>query len=359
MRVPILTASAWPDMNDVALVVCIAEGPLECEVPESLSVTEIGVWPKISRLLSFGLRLRAIVRERGLTTLVSNGYGLNQMVLLARTVGLMRGVQVVVAEHSTLSVDLQNHFRSGMARTAVLVLTRWLYRHADAIVGVSDGVSRDLEATLGFPHGSVTTIYNPVDADRITEAIDEPVAVHLKADFSGLTRPVVITTGRLALEKAQHDLLDAFAMLSESQRGSLVILGDGPLRQQLERQAQDLGIAERVWMPGFVDNPWWFMARSDVFVLSSHWEGFGLVLVEALVCGVPVASTDCPSGPREILEDVPNARLTPVGDSAALADAIVDLLALPRDSTARPDMKRFLPAEVAARYQDIVIEVAR
>jgi glycosyltransferase involved in cell wall biosynthesis len=112
-------------------------------------------------------------------------------------------------------------------------------------------------------------------------------------------------------------------------------------------------------MPGFVDNPWWFIARADVFALSSHWEGHPLVLLEGLTCGAPVASTNCPSGPAEILKGVPSARLTPVADPAALAGSISDLLTHPRDSANTIDMRRYAPNTVAARYHDVVNRVTR
>ncbi len=352
-----LTASAWPESGDIVLITCIAEGPYSAQVAPGLETEEIGIWPKIGRILPFGFRLQSIVRKHRLSTLVTNGYGLNQMVLLARAVGLVRDVRIVVVEHNTLSVALTDRFESRVVRSVVLLLTRWLYRRADAIVGVSDGVSRDLEAALGLPAGSVTTIYNPVDTNRITAAIDEQVPKHLEAAFFRLSHPVVITTGRLVAAKAHHDLLDAFALLPESHRGSLVILGEGPLRGELEEQARHLGVADRIWMPGFIDNPWWFIARADVFALSSHWEGHPLVLLEALACGVQIVSTDCPSGPAEILEGVPSARLTPVADPAALAGSISDLLMHPRDSAGTIDMHRYAPNTVAAHYHDVVNRV--
>jgi glycosyltransferase involved in cell wall biosynthesis len=290
--------------------------------------------------------------------LVTNSFGVSRVVLAAKIARIIR-TGVLVVERNTLSVALVDRFRSRPVRSAVLLLTRWLYRRADAIVGVSDGVSRDLEATLRLPAGSVITIYNPVDTDHITAAIDEAVPELLGAAFSGLARPVVTTTGRLVAQKAHRDLLDAFAALPDRDRGSLVILGDGPLRADLVQHAKHLGIAEQLWMPGFVDNPWWFIARSDVFALSSHWEGHPRALLEALACGVPIASTDCPSGPSEILEGIPNTRLTPVGDPAALAASIRELLMHATDSAHIVDMGRYAPAEVAARYSDVVTQAIK
>jgi glycosyltransferase involved in cell wall biosynthesis len=353
-RTTILIAASWSDSDEVVLITCHAVGPYRSAVPDRLATAEVGVWPTVSRLVPFGRAMRRTVSEQSLSTLVTNGYGLNQMVLLARVVGLLRDVRVVVVEHSTLSVVLNERFPSRVVRATVLVVSSWLYRRADAIVGVSEGVSRDLEATLKLPPGSVTTIYNPVDTDRIAAAINETVPGHLEAAFTELPRPMVITTGRLVAQKAHRDLLEAFNALPDAQRGSLVILGEGPLRGDLEQQARSLGLADRVWMPGFVDNPWWFIARSDIFALSSHVEGFGLVLVEAMVCGVPVVSTDCPHGPFEILDGVPNTRLTPVGDPDTLADAIGDALASARPLAGQASPTRYSPTRAVMQYESLV-----
>jgi glycosyltransferase involved in cell wall biosynthesis len=236
----------------------------------------------------------------------------------------------------------------------MVALTRWLYRKADAIVGVSSGVSRDLESVLRLAPGSVTTIPNPIDVQAIRAATDQPVPQPMRIHFEKLPRPVLITAGRLVEEKAHRDLLEAFARLPGPQRGSLVILGEGPLRQGLEDLAVLHGISERLWMPGFVDNPWWYMARSNAFVLSSHFEGFGLVLVEALACGIPVASTDCPSGPSEILSGVSGTRLTAVGDVQHLSEAIVDVLNQGSLTEGNDNFSAYSPDRIAASYRAVV-----
>ncbi len=351
-RSVITTAAAWPAASRCRIISARGGALLD----EARQSTETAVmaesWPNPLGIARFMWSLRRIAKDEPLAAVLTNSFGIARVVLLLKKVGGLRTTAVIVVEHNTLSVKVAGLFRIPLVRSAVIRLTRWLYRSADGIIGVSDGVSRDLEQTLGLPEGTVTTIYNGIETGRISAAIEEAVPAHLEGAFVSLPRPVVITTGRLVAAKAHRDLLDAFALLPETPRGSLVILGEGPLREELERQAQDLGIADRVWMPGFVDNPWWFMARSDVFALSSQWEGHPLVLLEALACGVPVVSTDCPSGARETLEDVANARLTPVGDPEALAEAIGESLALPAGSADRPDMQRFAPLAVAERYKD-------
>lgn len=354
-RSALITAGAWPDPKAAILVACIAEGPYSSAVPESLKTAELCTWPKLANLRRFSLSLNEVAETHRIGVWIANGYGLTHMVLLSRLFRPKPDTRIVVVERAHLSRALAHRFTNPLARWAVLRLTRWLYRRADAIVGVSDGVSRDLERTLGLPTGSVITIHNPVDTEHIAQAIEGPIPDELERAFGALRAPVVITTGRLVEQKAHRDLLAAFAGLPQDRRGSLVILGEGPLRQALERQADRLGIRDRVWMPGFVDNPWWFIARSDVFALSSHWEGHPRAILEALACNTPIVSTDCPSGPREILADAPGAQLTPVGDTHALTRSIIRLLS---DRVAVDvDLTRYRPANVARRYAAIAARV--
>jgi glycosyltransferase involved in cell wall biosynthesis len=138
--------------------------------------------------------------------------------------------------------------------------------------------------------------------------------------------PVILAVGRLTKAKDYPTLFRAFSLVRQVRPAKLLILGEGEERSNLERLAIELGIQNDVSMPGFVDNPFAFMAKASVFVLSSAWEGFGNVLVEALACGCPVVATDCRSGPREILDNGRYGRLVPVGDHEALAKAILETL---------------------------------
>lgn len=356
-RSAILTATALHHLGHRTTVLAAREGSYASDLPADLNVQILArSWPRLRGIPVFLVGLwRSVLRHR-VDVILTNGFTVGRLALVARSFGRLRGLSVIVVERNTLSAALTDRFPNRLTRSAVRLLTRWLYRRADAIIGVSDGVCRDLEATLRLPAGSVITIYNPVDTERITAAMNEPVPEALSHAFEALRQPVIITTGRLVTQKAHRDLLDAFALLPERTRGSLVILGEGPLRGDLEQHAQKLGIATDVWMPSFVENPWWFMARSDIFALSSHWEGHPRVLLEALACGLCIASTDCPSGPREVLADVPGARLTPVGDPSALAQAIDELLSGPPQAGSDADLDRYNPSRVAARYAEVALE---
>ena len=350
-RSALVTAGAWPARSGRCIVISARSGPYADDLPQHVpSVVLDTGWPRPVGVARFLAGLRRTNQVHTVRTLFTNGFGLNRSVMIVKICRLL-SARVVVIERSTFSAVLVERFRSGVARWAVRSLTRFLYRRADAVVGVSEGVSQDLERTLRLPRGSVKTIHNPVDVDHIRAAIEEPPARALADAFLSLPRPVTLNIGRLVPQKAQADLLGAFAALPERQRGSLVILGEGPLRADLTTQAARLGIADALWMPGFVANPWWFTARADVFCLSSRHEGHPRALLEALACGTPVVSTDCPHGPRETLEGVDAARLVPVNDIDALAEALAELL--DERPTVDVDLTRYRPEHIAQQYADL------
>lgn len=350
-RVAALTARSLHNLGERTTLLSARGGSFDSEIPQDLPVRIIAPsWPSPVGVLQFFYNLRKAVRQEDIGVILTNGFTIGRLVLLARSVGWLTPLSVIVVEHSTLSLALAARFKNRHILRAMRLASSWLYRSADAIIGVSQGVSRDLEATLQLPSNSVTTIYNPVDADHIAASIDTDGPKELAEFFQALPRPIIITTGRLVAAKAHRDLLAAFALLPDESRGSLVILGEGPLRDPLERQADELNLLNDVWMPGHVRNPWWFIARSDVFVLSSHWEGFGLVLVEALICGTPVVATDCPSGPKEILAGQPSSRLAQVADPPGLATAITAVLRLSRTESVSVRAAAFDPRTAAIHY---------
>lgn len=237
------------------------------------------------------------------------------------------------------------------ARLAVM-LSRIVVMRASKAIAVSQGVGRDLVAR-GFSPEKVIVINNPLPpATPASEAV-YPWHATLAGMGNG---PVVATAGRLVAVKDHSTLLKGFALLRTSPPARLVIFGEGPLEAALRAEADALGVGDRVLLPGYVANPAACYAAADLFVLSSHSEGFGNVLIEAMQAGVPVVSTDAPHGPREILADGEYGLLVPVGDAAALADAMARSLAQAPD---RDRLTRraadFAVATIADRYEQALL----
>jgi glycosyltransferase involved in cell wall biosynthesis len=203
---------------------------------------------------------------------------------------------------------------------------RRYFPRADAWIAISEGVADDAARLLGLPRARITAIHNPVITPELLRQIAAPVDEPWLAPGGP---PVVLGVGRLVPQKDFATLVRAFARVRAGREVRLLVLGEGPERAALETLAAELGVASDVRFAGRVAAPPAYMARAAVFALSSAWEGFGRVLVEALAAGCPVVSTDCPSGPREILAGGEFGPLVPVGDAEALALAIDRLLDRP------------------------------
>jgi glycosyltransferase involved in cell wall biosynthesis len=303
----------------VDLVLGLARGPYLSNVDPAVRIVELGSLSLIPRLRGMVHYLR---RERP-EALVSALDNIN-LASVARTLAHTR-TRVALSVQNTLSLDLASHGAKGWARRKMM---RALYPRADSVFCVSSGVAEDLLATTRCATERVKTIYNPIRTDLIEEwareAVDHPW-------FRRPGPPVLLAVGRLSRQKDYPNLLRAFARLRRSRPARLLILGEGEDREALERLAASQSIGRDLAMPGFVKNPFAYMAKASVFVVSSRWEGLCNVLIEALACGATVVSTDCPSGPREILADGRYGLLVPVGDAAALAAALARALDAPQE----------------------------
>lgn len=269
------------------------------------------------------------------TALLSAMTGSNLVAVWARRLADVP-TRVVVSEHSILSIA-SRAAKHGSARLLPPLIAR-SYPAADAIVAVSHGVADDLAETGSISDERITVIYNPIVDPELFQGFAEPVD---HPWFAPNAPPVVLGVGRLKPQKDFPTLIRAFRRVRERRDARLMILGEAARPAKTARRqaelvalAGELGVADDVALPGFVRNPFAYMARSSVFVLSSAWEGFGNVVVEALACGCPVVSTNCPSGPAEILENGRFGTLVPVGDDAAMAEAIMATLDNPPDPDA-------------------------
>lgn len=319
-RVMVTLANAMASRGfAVDLVLGVARGPYLKSVSASVRIIDLKTGRMIKALLPL---VRYFRSARPAATLAAITHA-SVVALVARALARSR-TRLVVSERSTISVDAA-HTQGALSRLTYALVPS-LYALADGICTVSQAASLDLARFSGLPSTRVQTIYNPFDLMRIgalaAETPDHPwLAVGQP--------PVVLAIGRLVPQKDFSNLILAFKQLRTTHIARLLILGEGEMRASLDDMVAQHGLESDVQFPGFVENPYSWLARSKLFVLSSIWEGLPGVLIEALACGVPVVSTDCPSGPDEILQGGRWGRLVPVGDVGALASAMAQTLDTP------------------------------
>jgi len=312
-RVMLTLAGGFADRgHDVDLVLVRAEGDCLADVPSNVRLVTLGT----RRTVYCVPRLARYLRRERPVALVSALVHVNIAAILAARLAGSRP-QVVITEHNQIARNAARA-RSSAIRLAHHAVA-WIYPWADEIVAVSKGVADSLTAYSGLPGRRVRVVYNPV----VTPALHRKAAADPPHPWLGAGgHPVILGAGRLTAQKDFGNLLRAFSILRQSRPARLIILGEGPERAALQGLTGSLGLAEDVDMPGFAANPYAYMSRAAVFVLSSAWEGLPTVLIEAMACGTPVVATDCPSGPAEILVDPACGELVPVANPELLAAAI-------------------------------------
>lgn len=306
-------------------------GPYLEDLPEGVNVIDLGsshVYPSLPAVV------RYLKRERP-AVMLSDKDRVNRTALLARAVARVP-TRVVVSSGTTISIYLAGvgPFERWLQRTSM----GRLYPYADRIIVTCAGVADDMSAYTGLARDRIEVVASPVVPDTL---LDGPQPLPDHPWFGAGQPPVILGVGELSGRKDFEMLLRAFALVRAQRPCRLMILGRGKQREHLLSLAAGLGIAEDVALPGFVASPYTYMAHAAVFAFPSRLEGLGFVIIEALAVGTPVVSTDCPSGPREILRDGCYGPLVPVGDHQAMAQALVRVLKQPRDreflrSAARP-----------------------
>jgi len=287
-------------------------------------------------------------RPQALLTALDYG---NIAAVVARTVANV-DTRVVIGQRNQLSEGYKG--RAKWRHKQIVPTLRYFFERADAVVSVSKGVSEDLGKALQLPDHKLHVVYNAV-YNSILEAQSLEEIQHEWLKNKEI--PVLLAAGKLKPQKDFETLLKAFAQVRTKIKAGLIILGEGPMRSTLISLAKKLNIAEDVRFEGFVQNPFKYMRHADLFVLSSKYEGLPGVLVQALACGCPVVSTDCPSGPREILENGKYGSLVPVADANALADAIIAKLQTPHDPENLKSQGRSFSEEAAVRgYARVLFE---
>lgn len=301
-----LTAAGY----DVVFLLDRQRGELLEKVPAGCTIVSLDA----PRQLRAVFALARYLRRSPPDILIANMEHMNIMALAARAIA-RSAVRIIVSQHSTVT-ELAK--RPSWQFRVLRPLYATFLRFADGIVAVSRGVCDDLARFAFLDRKRITVIYNGViGLDHHQRAACTPE----HAWFSS-PGPIVAAAGRLTVEKDFATLLQAVSQVRSEPEVRLLLLGEGPLRAELQALAKSLGIEARVSMPGFADDPLPSIRAARLLVSSSRFEGFGNILAEALGCGTPVVSTNCPYGPAEILENGRYGTLVPVGDSSALARAI-------------------------------------
>lgn len=318
-------------------------------VPQEAKTIELGVadlkssstWKKIRALVKY-------LRQERPTALVS----------IYDTINLATWAKILAGVSTKIFVDVQNTLSNeftGNRGKLKSCLVRLSYPWSDGVIASSQGVAKDLTVFAGISSADISVIYNPVVTPEIFEKAEEPIH---HSWFALGELPVILGVGRLSEQKDFSALIKAFAIVRKHRASRLVILGEGLLRTQLEDLVKELGLQQDVGLLGYTENPYAYMAKASVFVLSSKFEGFGNVIVEAMAFGTPIVATDCPSGPSEILDDGKYGRLVAVGNINTLAEAIVETLdksdRSPEYNTLKSRATEFSVDLIADRYLKVL-----
>jgi glycosyltransferase involved in cell wall biosynthesis len=335
--------------HTVELLVSYPGGQLRPEVADEVEIVDLStpVLPGIGIAASIPSLIRYLRRERPRILFSAMTYA-NVVATLATHLS-NSGTPVAIVEHTTVGMEI------GGKSDLTTHLARWVYPLADRVIAVSEGVATSVREGTRVDPGQVVVLSNPVPVEKIRERAGGDVLVPWLDDPD---LEVVLWVGRLAPEKDLSTLIGAFERLHEQRPETrLVLAGTGPERERIERRIDECSLSDVVSLPGYVD-PAPYMARAAVFALSSTYEGLPTVLVEALACGCPVVSTDCPSGPREILGEEEWGRLVPVGDRAALAAALDATLSdPPAPDRLRERAETFASDRVLDEYEALIADL--
>lgn len=340
MRVHLINEFAHRGIR-VDLLLADRDSPYLDRVDRDIRIVDIGTSNAITGIPPLALYLwRACPR-----VLLTQRVRVNVLALRARALARSK-TRSFVTVNTNMTRELEALRPEKRARH--LALMRKYFPRNDGVIAVSHGVAEDLAGLLSWPVARIAVAPNPT----VTREIMEQAAVPLDHPWFASDEPAVILgMGRLEPQKDFPTLLRAFAQVHRQQRCRLIILGEGKQREALARLAAELGIADDVQFPGFMANPYNYLQRANLFVLSSAWEGSPNSLTEALALGTPLVSTDCPNGPREILEGGRHGRLVAVGDVDALATAMSETLRHPPARTQlQAAAQRYTLARSATRY---------
>jgi len=311
----------------ITLVVTQKTGHFLDDFSSKLSIVNLNVPYEFRLKVIYKIiaQLKICLQQQKPDLILSQFPGLNFITVIAWKLSGIRS-QLFLAEHTLPPhrlLKLEDQGKLGWIGKITPLLGQCLYPLSNQVIAVSSGIAHELKHSFKLSDKKIQVIYNPVVNDRLFEqavlSVEHPW-------FKSGEPPVFLAVGRLSKQKDYPTLLNAFAKVCQTHEARLLILGEGELRKKLETLIKNLNIENSVDMPGFINNPYAYMAKAHTFVLSSIWETFGNVLAEALACGCLVISTDCDYGPREILENGQYGTLVPVGDVNALAEAMISTI---------------------------------
>jgi glycosyltransferase involved in cell wall biosynthesis len=306
---------------EVVIVLLKKDGPFLSLLPPEIQI--IDLQEKKNTFYALPKLIQVFTKVKADAVLAAHP-NVNFIAIIAR---LFTGTpkNLVITEHSHLTMASNSGSRLSLRYRPLM--EKLLYPKATHIVAVSEGLADNMSEATGIPRRDISVIYNPIVTDKLLTSSKEPVP----ADLFHPSIPTVLGAGRLVDVKDFSTLIHAFAEVRSNRSARLLILGDGVLKENLQELANSLGLSNDICFPGAVINPFAYMARASVTVLSSKYEGFANVIVESMACGTPVVSTDCLTGPAEILDYGRFGRLVPIGDSHEMARAIEETLDDPVD----------------------------
>ncbi|MEM2772331.1 MAG: glycosyltransferase [Candidatus Pacearchaeota archaeon] len=293
------------------------------EIPDDIKIYNLDLsgtpnfFKKIYRNIVRIMKISQIIKNEKPDVVFSFINRVNLSTIISKILSRSK-TKVIISERNTPSLQ-----QRGFLGFITKLFMRIIYNKADCIIAVSNGVKNDLIKNFGIKENKISVIYNPIDIDEIQKLSKEEIT---ECEWFKEDIPIIINVGSLTEKKGHKYLLHAFKIVREKVNCRLVILGEGPKEKELKELAKNLGISNDVKFLGFQKNPFKFIAKSNIFVLSSLFEGFPNVLIEAMVCGVPVISTNCPSGPDEIINNGTTGFLVGVYDEQKMADRILEVI---------------------------------
>jgi len=342
--------------HTVYLAVMKKGGMYTTEVSQKIIIVDFDT----GRFVGMFWKLVHFLKKERPDVVFSSYIHLNPLIIAANYFSRVKA-KTVIRVGIPLSIVFKN-FSSFKDKYVLTFLTKILYKRADTIIAVSKGIADDVASVTGVSRKNIKVIYSPKNIDNIRNRSKE----YVPKIFNECTGPFILHVGRLVPQKDVETLIKAFSLFRQKNEGHLIIVGDGSDKEKLEKLVSDKNISEYVSFEGNQNNPYVYMKNANVFVLSSRWEGLPNVLIEALICGVPVVATDCPvGGSREILE--PNATnknqlddllkrvdsgfLVPIRSEVVMSEAMVDILS---EKHFKFYPERFSTTRIMGLYDNIV-----